>query len=388
MELNEREQKRALPTGDDWKYRKLQFNGELGLFGPALSQLNDRDRAIYLDFDYLARRSPDGCSLRLTLPEPTDEELQLVADALNRRGRNLRTYRRAVQTFANASLMFGETIGKVTLPLLKKELTTFARFSAAGKIGNVAQKEKLEPKTQKPEEKRTTGQMTGRRNSRMTGPQDSYDSQDSKDLRNDDGTQCRDQSPADRPSASSAAVCADALSETEAEKIAKKIFEDVAPGDPRSEWKVNRTPLTKLVLDCGKDAVESAARIVVDKIREKERFTKGPFAYLTTEARRIVALPKESRAARNGPEAKQRRFVFRDEADAQRMVWAFQAGSDESNGEYKWARAELCKHTATLSPAQRDEIAQRIRDTDEGVFARRSYRFAVEKICEAVANKQ
>ena len=142
----------GLPKGDGWKYRRLAFTGELGLFGPQLSALSDADRAIYLDLDFLARRSPDGSSLRLTLPRPTDEELHSIRRDLLARGRNrnLRSYRRAVGRFAEVGLLIPEssaevsgnyrdTLGKVTLALLRKELENHVFYSELGKRGKQKQ---------------------------------------------------------------------------------------------------------------------------------------------------------------------------------------------------------------------------------------------------------
>lgn len=184
---------RALPQGDDWKYRKLAFHGELGLFGTPLSRLSDQERSIYLDFDYLARQAPDNC-LTITLPEPTNDELRGLADALNRRGRNLRTYKRVIQSLARAGLLIPEslpkvsrnnceTIAKLRLPLLEKELANFKRFSAAGKIGNRNQKRNLQGQGTKDSGAEMTGQTPEQKNSAMTGPYDNVTMlNDPKDL--------------------------------------------------------------------------------------------------------------------------------------------------------------------------------------------------------------
>jgi hypothetical protein len=184
---------RALPQGDDWKYRKLAFHGELGLFGAPLSRLSDQERSIYLDLDYLARKSPDNC-LTLTLPEPTSNELRALADVLNRRGRNVRTYQRAVQSIARAGLLIPESvpnvsrnnceiIAKLRLPLLEKELANFKRFSAAGKIGNQKQKKNIQGQDTKGSGGEMTGQTPEQKNSAMTGPYDNVTTlSDPKDL--------------------------------------------------------------------------------------------------------------------------------------------------------------------------------------------------------------
>ena len=75
----------------------------------------------------------------------------------------------------------------------------------------------------------------------------------------------------------------------EEERIARTIFERIAPGDPRGEWATVRAPLAAVVRECGTDAVEEAASDVVAMIRRRERFRRGPFAHLADEARRIAA---------------------------------------------------------------------------------------------------
>ena len=193
---------------------------------------------------------------------------------------------------------------------------------------------------------------------------------------NDDGSPCRDISP---PIASAAAC---ACAPPDPEQVAERIFKTIAPGDPQGEWKTNRTPLTNLVRECGAPAVESAVCVVLNKMRHRERFRRGPFAYLTDEARRIAAQPTGDK-----PTAKPRRFAF-PETDAQQVVWAFAAGPDRSNGSFLRAKECFRKHTPTMSDEQRDEVARRLRGMSDSELRGHDYRFFLEEKCEEVANEQ
>ena len=139
-------------------------------------------------------------------------------------------------------------------------------------------------------------------------------------------------------------------------------------------------PLMNLVLEVGKDAVESAARVTLDKLRRRERFRRSPLAFLMSEARRLAAQPGEIKA-----NTKPRRFLFPNEADVQRAVWAFRAGPDRSNGDYRRATEWLQEHAPALSEAQRDGVARRFLGTVDGELKGRSYRIVLEAACEEEA---